>query len=258
MEIFMVRHGETEWNRQRRLQGRTDIPLNDAGLAEARKAAKALRDVNFDRIFTSPLQRARKTAEILRGSREIPVTVEPVLIEVSFGVGEGLSIGRSVNLSGGDCRSGLSGSLADGAPGATKPSGCLSGERIEGFADSKALPASDNEAVRAAVLRFFRDPGHYEPVDGAESITEVKARALAFLDVLRPLEGSCERVLVTAHGGIIRAILDVIEELPDEEFWSGQLLPNCGAAVAELSDGKFTVKGIKDLVSEEVCIKQTQ
>ena len=251
MEIFMVRHGETEWNRQRRLQGRTDIPLNDAGLAEARKAAKALRDVNFDRIFTSPLQRARKTAEILRGSREIPVTAEPLLIEVSFGVGEGLSIGRSVNLSGGDCRSGLSGSLADGAPGATKPSGCLSGERIEGFADSKALPASDNEAVRAAVLRFFRDPGHYEPVDGAESITEVKARALAFLDVLRPLEGSCERVLVTAHGGIIRAILDVIEELPDEEFWSGQLLPNCGAAVAELSDGKFTVKDVRDLMKEE-------
>ena len=223
MEIFMVRHGETEWNRQRRLQGRTDIPLNDAGLAEARRAAKALRDVNFDRIFTSPLQRARKTAEILRGSREIPVTAEPLLIEVSFGVGEGIQL-HSV---------------------------ALGGERIEGFADSKALPASDNEAVRAAVLRFFRDPGHYEPVDGAESITEVKARALAFLDVLRPLEGSCERVLVTAHGGIIRAILDVIEELPDEEFWSGQLLPNCGAAVAELSDGKFTVKDVRDLMKEE-------
>ena len=238
MEIFMVRHGETEWNRQRRLQGRTDIPLNDAGLAEARRAAKALRDVNFDRIFTSPLQRARKTAEILRGSREIPVTAEPLLIEVSFGVGEGIQL-HSLS-------TGLSGSLAAGAP-----SGCLGGERIEGFADSKALPASDNEAVRAAVLRFFRDPGHYEPVDGAESITEVKARALAFLDVLRPLEGSCERVLVTAHGGIIRAILDVIEELPDEEFWSGQLLPNCGAAVAELSDGKFTVKDVRDLMKEE-------
>lgn len=92
MEIFLVRHGETEWNRQRRLQGRTDIPLNDAGLAEARRAAKALRDVNFDRIFTSPLQRARKTAEILRGSREIPVTAEPLLIEVSFGVGEGIQL----------------------------------------------------------------------------------------------------------------------------------------------------------------------
>lgn len=195
MEIFLVRHGETEWNRQRRLQGRTDIPLNDVGLAEARKAAKALRDVNFDRIFTSPLQRAWKTAEILRGSREIPITAEPLLIEVSFGVGEGV---------------------------------CLHSEALS--------------PVEAAVLRFFRDPGHYEPVDGAESITEVKARALAFLDVLRPLEGSCERVLVTAHGGIIRAILDVIEDLPDEEFWSGQLLPNCGAAVAELSDGKFTVK----------------
>lgn len=230
MEIFLVRHGETEWNRQRRLQGRTDIPLNDAGLAEARKAAKALRDVNFDRIFTSPLQRARKTAEILRGSREIPITAEPLLIEVSFGIGEGIQL-HTVALGGEPCRSGIPDSQAIAAP--------------------EPMPPESTEAVRAAVLRFFRDPGHYEPVDGAESITEVKARALAFLDVLRPLEGSCERVLVTAHGGIIRAILDVIEELPDEEFWSGQLLPNCGAAVAELSDGKFTVKDVRDLMKEE-------
>ena len=227
MEIFLVRHGETEWNRQRRLQGRTDIPLNDTGLAEARRAAKALQDVSFDRIFTSPLQRARKTAEIIRGSREIPITEEPKLIEVSFGVGEGISVG------------------------------CLSGERIEGFANSKALSVSESsgslasseiEAIRAAVLRFFRDPGHYEPVAGAESIAEVKARALAFLDVLRPLEGSCERVLVTAHGGIIRAILDVIENLPDEDFWHGALLPNCGAAVAELRDGKYSVRGVEALL----------
>ncbi len=240
MEIFLVRHGETEWNRQRRLQGRTDIPLNDAGLAEARKAAKALRDVRFDRIFTSPLQRARKTAEIIRGSREIPIKAEPLLIEVSFGIGEGISTGHSVNLTGGDNRSGLRDEAgeAERALLSAKPS-IRSPLRHPLGAPIAKLSLSP---VENAVLRFFRDPGHYEPVDGAESITEVKARALAFLDVLRPLEGSCERVLVTAHGGIIRAILDVIEDLPDEEFWSGQLLPNCGAAVAELSDGKFTVK----------------
>lgn len=55
---------------------------------------------------------------------------------------------------------------------------------------------------------------------------------------------------MTAHGGIIRAILDVIEGLPDAEFWSGQLLPNCGAAVAVLSDGKFTVRGVLDLMKQ--------
>ena len=217
MEIFLVRHGETEWNRQRRLQGRTDIPLNDTGLAEARRAARALQDVSFDRIFTSPLQRARKTAEIIRGSREIPITEEPTLIEVSFGVGEGISTGRSVNLA-----------------------------------------SSETEAIRTAVLRFFRDPGHYEPVAGAESIAEVKARALAFLDVLRPMEGSCGRVLVTAHGGIIRAILDVIEELPDEDFWHGALLPNCGAAVAELRDGKYSVRGVEALLKGDALGKQAQ
>ncbi len=109
----------------------------------------------------------------------------------------------------------------------------------------------ETEAIRQSVLRFFRDPGHYEPVAGAESIAEVKARALAFLDVLRPLEGSCERLLVTAHGGIIRAILDVIEDLPDEDFWHGALLPNCGAAVAELRDGKYSVRGVEALLKKE-------
>ncbi len=222
MEIYLVRHGETEWNRQRRLQGRTDIPLNDAGLAEARKAAKALRDLNFDRIFTSPLQRARKTAEIIRGSREIPITAEPLLIEVSFGIGEGICL-HTIPLG-----------------------GAAAQQDNVGASQVPADPAA--EAVRQKVLRFFRDPGHYEPVEGAESIKEVKARALAFLDVLRPLEGSCERVLVTAHGGIIRAVLDVIEDLPDAEFWSGQLLPNCGAAVVSLDKGSFTVSGIRELL----------
>ncbi len=224
MEIFLVRHGETAWNRQRRLQGRTDIPLNDTGLAEARKAAKALQDVAFDRIFTSPLQRARKTAEIIRGSREIPITAENLLTEVSFGIGEGICL-HSVALGGGDSPAQASQGNA-GAPQTSDPA---------------------EEKLRLAVLRFFRDPGHYEPVAGAESITEVKARALAFLDVLRSLEGSCEHVLVTAHGGIIRAILDVIEGLPDEDFWHGTLLPNCGAAVVSLNGGKFRVDGTREL-----------
>ncbi len=225
MEIFLVRHGETAWNQQRRLQGRTDIPLNDTGLAEARRAAKSLQDAAFDRIFTSPLQRARKTAETIRGSREIPITAEPLLTEVSFGIGEGICL-HTVALGGGDSPSQAS---QDNA----------------GVSQAPADP--EEEKVRLAVLRFFRDPGHYEPVAGAESITEVKARALAFLDVLRSLEGSCECVLVTAHGGIIRAILDVIEGLPDEDFWHGTLLPNCGAAVVSLNGGKFRVDGTREL-----------
>ena len=66
MEIYMIRHGETMWNQQHRLQGRKDIPLNDVGLAGARIAAEALKDIHFDRVFSSPL------VTISRRSRSVP------------------------------------------------------------------------------------------------------------------------------------------------------------------------------------------
>ncbi len=90
MDIYLMRHGETDWNRIHRLQGITDIPLNEKGIEEARQAAEWLRDVPFDRIYTSPLARARQTAEIVRGDRPIEIIQEDALIEISFGEYEGL------------------------------------------------------------------------------------------------------------------------------------------------------------------------
>ncbi len=93
MEIYFVRHGETEWNRQHMLQGHSDIPLNDAGLAGARKAARALKDISFDRAFASPLARARKTAEIIASEHAgLKVEVNMDLIEMCFGKCEGLNL----------------------------------------------------------------------------------------------------------------------------------------------------------------------
>lgn len=69
MDIYLIRHGETDWNRMKKLQGTTDIPLNAYGIELAEKTAEGLKDVPFDRIYTSPLIRARKTAEIIRGDR---------------------------------------------------------------------------------------------------------------------------------------------------------------------------------------------
>ena len=71
MDIYLIRHGETDYNKKKRLQGVTDIPLNAQGIALAEKTAAGLRDISFDRIYTSPLIRARRTAEIIRGNREI-------------------------------------------------------------------------------------------------------------------------------------------------------------------------------------------
>ena len=68
MKLYLIRHGQTEWNRSRKLQGQADIPLNSAGRAEAEKLAVALQKHTFRRAFSSPLCRAMQTAEIvLRG-----------------------------------------------------------------------------------------------------------------------------------------------------------------------------------------------
>lgn len=89
MKIYLIRHGETDWNLEQRLQDATDIPLNENGLELARETAKGLQDVPFDVVYTSPLTRARQTAEIIRGHRNIPLIEEPRLKEICFGVYEG-------------------------------------------------------------------------------------------------------------------------------------------------------------------------
>ena len=90
MLIYIIRHGETDWNTKRLLQGATDIPLNQNGIEVARLTAKALKDVPFDVIYTSPLSRAVQTAEIMRRDRDIPIIPDERLKEISFGPYEGL------------------------------------------------------------------------------------------------------------------------------------------------------------------------
>ena len=92
MDIYLIRHGETDYNKGRRLQGVTDIPLNARGIELAEKTAEGLRDIAFDRIYTSPLIRSRKTAEIIRGSRDIEIIPTDGLKEISFGDYEGLTV----------------------------------------------------------------------------------------------------------------------------------------------------------------------
>ncbi|MEB3235143.1 MAG: histidine phosphatase family protein [Cyanobacteriota bacterium] len=88
--LLLVRHGETDWNRQGRFQGQIDIPLNSNGQAQAEAAGQALAAVHLDRAYTSAMARPRQTAEaILRAHPGVPLTSTNGLIEIGHGLWEG-------------------------------------------------------------------------------------------------------------------------------------------------------------------------
>lgn len=89
MEIYIVRHGETVWNREKRLQGSTDIELNEEGRRLARETGKNLRKTEFDAAYASPLKRAYETAALIMAGRPVPVIKDERIREISFGVLEG-------------------------------------------------------------------------------------------------------------------------------------------------------------------------
>lgn len=89
--LYLVRHGETDWNAQRRIQGRTDIPLNETGRAQARTTGQLLARRSWDGIYSSPLSRARETAEIIGKAIGIgSVGIIDQIGERNYGSAEGL------------------------------------------------------------------------------------------------------------------------------------------------------------------------
>jgi broad specificity phosphatase PhoE len=89
--LLLVRHGETDWNAEGRLQGHTDRPLNDHGRRQAKDLADRLADEGADAIYASDLSRARETAEIVGTRLGLPVVIDADLREKDWGSWEGLT-----------------------------------------------------------------------------------------------------------------------------------------------------------------------
>ncbi|GAB3053722.1 histidine phosphatase family protein [Virgibacillus ainsalahensis] len=90
--ICLVRHGETDWNFYGKLQGKTDIPLNDTGIIQAEETGKFLNASDYDVIIASPLKRAKRTAEIINTYLDLPFAVMEDFAERSFGDAEGMML----------------------------------------------------------------------------------------------------------------------------------------------------------------------
>jgi broad specificity phosphatase PhoE len=93
IKLFLVRHGETPWNQERRIQGgSSDIGLNEVGKKQAERLGLALKNIEISAIYSSPLKRALDTAQAIAGYHSLKVRVEPDLREMEVGELEGVSI----------------------------------------------------------------------------------------------------------------------------------------------------------------------
>ena len=90
-KLYLIRHGETDYNHALRFQGQTDIPLNQKGIEQAEKLAVFLKDVPLQAIFTSSLKRARATAEIIAKVKSLKPEETDALREMSFGIWENMN-----------------------------------------------------------------------------------------------------------------------------------------------------------------------
>jgi uncharacterized phosphatase len=91
-KLCLIRHGQTDWNKDGKLQGREDIELNDTGRSQARMCAEFLKNYSWDCIFSSPLKRAAQTAEIIQRQLTLSsINIEFDFIERDYGLASGLS-----------------------------------------------------------------------------------------------------------------------------------------------------------------------
>jgi phosphoserine phosphatase len=91
LRVFVVRHGETEWVRERRFAGSRDIPLTEVGRDQCAAVARALAGATVAAVYASPLERARASAELIAEPHRLPVRIAPAFAEMGFGAWEGLT-----------------------------------------------------------------------------------------------------------------------------------------------------------------------
>lgn len=203
MRLYIIRHGVTAWNKTKRMQGQTDIPLAEEGIELAVRTGESMADVPIDVVISSPLSRALETAKcVLRGRalsgskniQDIPIITDDRIQEISFGEWEG-----------------------------------------ECVLDSKVLPEGYLE-------QFFHDPLHIPQPPGGETFSQVRERTGAFLRELSARSDYAEKnILISTHGAAGRCLLSHFFEDGETNIWRTGVPANCSVSIVEIRDGIGTV-----------------
>ncbi len=173
MRIWLARHGETDLNKNKRMQGRSDVPLNETGRWQAGVVRKAIAreygEVTFDAVFASPLDRAIETASIISGFSRDEIQIDDRIMETDFGKYEQRPYAK----------------------------------------------------MGAAMTLYWALPEVFPAPDTVESIASMRERSQSFVMDLKDLcrEKNYENVLVTCHGGIIRALSGCLAERRNGLMW---------------------------------------
>ncbi len=183
MKIWITRHGQTRLNKARLMQGLTDEPLNETGIAQARKARAMIGDIRFDAVYSSPLDRAVQTGAIIGGVSPDQVIRDERLIEADFGRYEQ----RKYYLMG------------------------------------------------PAMTLYWALPEVFPAPDTVETIASLTERSRSFLQEIEQMD--YENVLISCHGGIIRALTGYLTDAPGGIVWRPKA-HNCEIRVFESAGGK--------------------
>lgn len=240
MKLYIIRHGQTEWNKSGRLQGQTDIALNEKGRELAAKVGHALKEIPFERVISSPLSRSIETAEL-------------VLRENVGRAGELLRIEKA--------RAGEwpQADEAENGESLQNEKAISTDERIKeisfGEYEGYSIPSTSmftgdpKFAITDAEFHYFFDaPEKYHPPKGGESIPHLIERTGEFLEKLakkgseQTKNGEKEElILISTHGAAARALLANIKHTELKDFWYPGVPKNCSVSIVELKNKNWKI-----------------
>ena len=209
--LVLIRHGQSQWNLENRFTGWVDVPLTHTGREEARRGAQLIRTIRFDRAFTSELQRAQQTLQVVLeaiGQTGIPVEKHQALNERHYGALQGLNKAETAKKYG--------------------------EEQVLLWRRSYDIPPP-------------KDKTEWNPLGISESLQDTAARTLPYFnEKILPLVKAGQSVLVAAHGNSLRSIVMELDHLTKEQVLKLNLAT--GAPIVYELDAHGTV--IKKTVHE--------